>query len=55
MTGITFGMLCEMMVQKVAGGWMGAVTPVVSLESGVKINTSLAGNGSEDTPWTLTK
>ena len=32
-----------------------ALAPVVSLESGVKINTSLAGNGSEDSPWKLTK
>ena len=32
-----------------------ALASVVSLESGVKINTSLAGNGSEDSPWVLTK
>ena len=32
-----------------------ALAPVVSLESGVKINTSLAGNGSENSPWVLTK
>ncbi len=32
-----------------------ALAPVVSLESGVKINTSTAGNGSEESPWTLTK
>ena len=32
-----------------------ALAPVVSLESGVKINTLLAGNGSEDSPWVLTK
>ena len=32
-----------------------ALAPIVSLESGVKINTSTAGNGSEDSPWTLTK
>ena len=32
-----------------------ALAPIVSLESGVKINTSTAGNGSEGSPWTLTK
>ena len=32
-----------------------ALAPVVILESGVKINTSTAGNGSEGSPWTLTK
>ena len=31
-----------------------ALAPVVSLESGVKINTALDGNGSEDNPWKLT-
>ena len=31
------------------------LAPVVILESGVKINTSTAGNGSEGSPWTLTK
>ena len=32
-----------------------ALAPVIILESGVKINTSTAGNGSEGSPWTLTK
>ena len=32
-----------------------ALAPVVILESGVKIDTSTAGNGSEGSPWTLTK
>ena len=32
-----------------------ALAPIVSLESGVKIDTSTAGNGSEGSPWTLTK
>ena len=32
-----------------------ALAPIVSLESGVKINTSTAGNGSEESPWMLTK
>ena len=32
-----------------------ALAPVVILESEVKINTSTAGNGSEGSPWTLTK
>ncbi len=32
-----------------------ALAPIVILESGVKINTSTAGNGSDESPWTLTK
>ena len=38
-------------------GWdeSSALAPVVILESGVKIDTSTAGNGSEGSPWTLTK
>ena len=32
-----------------------AIAPVVILESGVKIDTSTGGNGSEESPWTLTK
>ena len=32
-----------------------ALAPVVILESGIKIDTSTAGNGSEGSPWTLTK
>ena len=32
-----------------------ALAPVIILESGVKIDTSTAGNGSEGSPWTLTK
>ena len=36
-------------------GQSSALAPVVILESGVKINTSTAGNGSEESPWTLTK
>ena len=32
-----------------------ALAPVVILESGVKIDTSTTGNGSEGSPWTLTK
>ena len=31
------------------------LAPVVILESGIKIDTSTAGNGSEESPWTLTK
>ena len=41
--------------RETANSYSYALAPVVSLESGVKINTSLAGNGSEDSPWKLTK
>lgn len=43
------------------GGGVGSLSvtkclaPVVSLESGIKIDTSLAGDGSEENPWKLIK